>query len=365
MKRTPTRSGLSVAITTLLACQGAWAQQPESPGGQSSVPPQATIVHATIAQASTPAATAQSADDRPTQLDAVEVRGEYIPEPMLQTAEVASFVSREDFERTGDANAADALQRVSGVSIVGDKFVYVRGLGERYSSALLNGSPLPSPEPMQRVVPLDLFPAEVLQGMTVQKTYSAKYPGEFGGGVIDLQSLNIPEAPFFKVSVGGGGNSETTGEKGLTYYGGGDSDWWGYDDGTRKIPRELQDAIATGRRIDRNNFSNEELARIGRSLPNASLNLLQENDNINPDANFGFSAGWSEDMGDDARIGYIAVVSFENEPTSVTRSRACSSARTRRRSPTPRTTSSSPRATTPASTPCSASATSGARTGST
>src|SRR5690606_6500285 len=125
------------------------------------------------------------------QLDAVEVRGEYIPEPMLQTAEVASFITREDFVRTGDSDAADALQRVSGVSIVGDKFVYVRGLGERYSSALLNGSPLPSPEPMQRVVPLDLFPAEALQGMTVQKTYSARYPGEFGGGVVDLQTLNI------------------------------------------------------------------------------------------------------------------------------------------------------------------------------
>lgn len=312
MKCTPTRSGLSVAITTLLACQGAWAQQPEAPGGQAVVPAQATVVHATIAQ-SAPAAAAQAEPSDPALLDAVEVRGEYIPEPMLQTAEVASFVTREDFERTGDGDAAEALQRVSGVSIVGDKFVYVRGLGERYSSALLNGSPLPSPEPMQRVVPLDLFPAEALQGMTVQKTYSAKYPGEFGGGVVDLQSLNIPEEPYFKISVGGGGNSETTGEKGLTYYGGGDSDWWGYDDGTRKITHELKEAMASGRRIDRNNFSNEELAKIGRSLPNASLNLLQENDSIDPDANFGFSAGWSEDVGDDARLGFIAVAGFENE----------------------------------------------------
>src|SRR5690606_27617278 len=134
----------------------------------------------------------------------------------------ASFVTRADFERTGDADAASALQRVSGVSIVGDRFVYVRGLGERYSSALLNGSPLPSPEPMQRVVPLDLVPSEVLQGMTVQKTYSVRYPGEFGGGVVDLQSRNIPEAPFFRIRLGGGGNSETTHEKGLTYFGGGD-----------------------------------------------------------------------------------------------------------------------------------------------
>lgn len=308
MKRIPTRSGLSVAITTLLACPAAWAQQPETPGRHAAVPSQATVVHATLAQAaSVPAA------DQAVQLDAVEVRGEYIPEPMLQTAEVASFVTREDFVRTGDSDAADALQRVSGVSIVGDRFVYVRGLGERYSSALLNGSPLPSPEPMQRVVPLDLFPAEALEGMTVQKTYSARYPGEFGGGVVDLQTLNIPDEPFFKLSVGGGFNSATTGEKGLTYYGGGDDDYWGYDDGTRKMPGALKEAIATGKRVDRNNFSNEELARIGRSFENASLNVLQENDSIDPDANFGFSAGYSADMGDDARIGFIAVAGFDNE----------------------------------------------------
>lgn len=312
MKRTPTRSGLSVAITTLLACQGAWAQQPEVPGSQATVPSQATIVHATIAQSAATAAQPAADTEQAVQLDAVEVRGEYIPEPMLQTAEVASFVTREDFVRTGDSDAADALQRVSGVSIVGDKFVYVRGLGERYSSALLNGSPLPSPEPMQRVVPLDLFPAEALQGMTVQKTYSARYPGEFGGGVVDLQTLNIPAEPFLKLSVGGGGNSATTFEKGLTYYGG-DDDFWGYDDGTRKMPRALQDAMATGKRIDRTNFSNEELARIGRSFENANLNLLQENDSIDPDVNFGVSAGWSGDMGDDARIGFIAVAGFDNE----------------------------------------------------
>ena len=313
MKRTPSRSGLSVAITTLLACQGAWAQQPESPGSQAAVPSQATIVQATIAQsASTATAQAAPADQAAT-LDTVEVRGEYIPEPMLQTAEVASFVTREDFERTGDSDAAAALQRVSGVSVVGDKFVYVRGLGERYSSALLNGSPLPSPEPMQRVVPLDLFPAEALQSMTVQKTYSVRYPGEFGGGVVDLQSLSIPEESFFKISVGGGGNDATTGEKGLTYYGGGDDDFWGYDDGTRKMPRALRDAMATGKRIDRNNFSNEELAVIGRSFENASVNVLQEKDDINPDVNFGFSAGYSAEMGDDARIGFVAAAGFDNK----------------------------------------------------
>lgn len=292
MKRNQTRTGLFLAISALLACQGALAQ---------SAPPQTPPTE----QASPPA------EQAATDLDAIEVRGEYIPEPMLQTSEVASFVTREDFERTGDADAAAALTRVTGLSLVRDKYVYVRGLGERYSSALLNGSPLPSPEPLQRVVPLDLFPSEVLQGVTVQKTYSVKYPGEFGGGVIDLQSLTIPDEPFLSLSVGTGGNSVTTGEKGLTYFGS-DTDYWGYDDGTRKMPHELSDAIATGQRVDLGNFSREDIRRIGRSFQNANLNLLQEKDSIDPDLSFGGSAGYSADMGA-GTLGFVAVAGFENK----------------------------------------------------
>src|SRR5690606_38374443 len=83
--------------------------------------------------------------------------------------------------------------------------------------------------------------------------------------------------------------------------------------GTRKMPRELQDAIATGRRVDLGNFSREDIRRIGRSFQNANLNLLQEKNSIDPDANVGFSAGYSAGMGDDARMGVIAVAGFENE----------------------------------------------------
>jgi len=280
----PVRRHLSLAIAALLAPCTALAQQAAED------------------------ATSQDA----VQLDAIQVRGEYIPEPMLQTSEVASFVTREDFERTGDSDAAAALTRVTGLSLVRGKFVYVRGLGERYSSALFNGSPLPSPEPLQRVVPLDLFPSEVLESVTVQKTYSARYPGEFGGGVIDLQSLAVPEQPFLNLSVGTGGNSVTTFEKGLTYFGS-DDDFWGYDDGTRKVPRELADAMATGQRVDLGNFAREDIRRIGRSLQNANIRVLQEKDSIDPDLSFGGSAGWSADMGNDARLGFIAVGGFDNE----------------------------------------------------
>ena len=111
MKPTPKRSALFVAITALIAANPLMAQDAPAPQEQ----------------------------DRTTQsLGSVQVKGEYIPEPMLDTSEVASFITEEDLERTGDDTAAAALTRVSGLSLANDKHVFVRGLNERYSNAMLN-----------------------------------------------------------------------------------------------------------------------------------------------------------------------------------------------------------------------------------
>src|SRR3546814_383807 len=187
MKLTPTRTGLFLAISALLFAPVALAQDAATPQQPSQTP-------------------------TPTELDAVQVSGEYIPAPLLESSEVISALTKEDLKRQGDGNAAEALTRVAGLSINQGKFIYVRGLNERYSSALLNGSPLPSPEPLKRVVPLDLFPSNVLETVHVQKTYSARFPGEFGGGVIDLRTVSTPDIPFLNFSFGTGGNSESSEE---------------------------------------------------------------------------------------------------------------------------------------------------------
>ena len=119
----------------------------------------------------------------------IVVRGYLDRNISKNAAQVVSVLSSADIERTGEGDIAGALSRVTGLSVVGGGFVYVRGLGDRYSLALLNGSPLPSPEPLKRVVPLDLFPTSVIASSLVQKTYSANFPGEFGGGVINLTIL--------------------------------------------------------------------------------------------------------------------------------------------------------------------------------
>lgn len=119
-------------------------------------------------------------------LEDIVVVGSRIPNVVRRSVEVVSVLSTADIARTGEGDIAGALQRVPGLSVVGAGFVYVRGLGDRYSSSLLNGSPLPSPEPLRRVVPLDIFPTNITASALVQKTYSVNYPAEFGGGVINL-----------------------------------------------------------------------------------------------------------------------------------------------------------------------------------
>ena len=269
------------------------------------------------AQTTPPEAEAeQSAEpqDETTEVEEIVVLGRYIPQPNRESPEVAAFLTAEDLQRTGDSNAAAALTRVTGLSIVEGRFIYVRGLGERYSSALLNGSPLPSPEPLQRVVPLDLFPASVLEGVTVQKTYSVNYPGEFGGGVIDLQTVDAPSAPFFTLQVGLGGNTETTAREGLVYFGS-RTDFLGFDDGTRDVPGPLALAFASGRRIQAGpNYPATQLRRIGQSLVNAPLRLLQTEE-IPVDGSLEASGGFSHET-PIGTLGVLAVAGYDNGSTT-------------------------------------------------
>ncbi|MCG5053593.1 MAG: TonB-dependent receptor [Myxococcales bacterium] len=153
------------------------------------------------------------------------------------TSNVADVLGAEQMSAAGDSSAASALTRVTGVTLVGGKYIYIRGLGERYSSTLLNGADLPSPDPSRKVIPLDLFPTSVLGSVVVQKTYSPDMPGDFSGGVVQLRTRGVPEKFHFSLGLSTGANSVTTFQSGNTHRGGG-RDWLGYDDGTRSVPGE-------------------------------------------------------------------------------------------------------------------------------
>lgn len=231
----------------------------------------------------------------------IVVQGRYIPDVIRATPQIVSVLSTEDIARTGEGDIAGALTRVTGMSVVGGGFVFVRGLGDRYSSSLLNGSPLPSPEPLKRTVPLDIFPTSIVGSALVQKTYSANYPGEFGGGVINLTTRAVPQESFLQIGGSLTHDSTTTGQFGYVYDGG-RLDSLGYDTGERAVP----DFIRKGG-LTTNVFNSAQASQ----LTNAETTLLLQNDKIPANWSGEFSAGRSFDIGG-ARLGLIASASLGN-----------------------------------------------------
>lgn len=233
-------------------------------------------------------------------------------EERKQNNSVANYLSMEQISKSGDSDAAGALKRVTGLTLVDGKFIYVRGLGERYSSTLLNGANLPSPDPTRRVVPLDLFPTGIIESIEVQKGYAASLPAEFGGGTVTLKTINIPQDNFLKVGLSYGHNTQTTGKNGLTYEGGA-NDWLGMDDGTRDIPAPLAEAIANGTELRPSNpfvpggFDPADLEMIGESLPN-NYNLL--NQTTDPNAGFSLSGGMRHEMDSGVVMGFSSAVEY-------------------------------------------------------
>ncbi|WP_417317564.1 TonB-dependent receptor domain-containing protein [Emcibacter sp.] len=235
-------------------------------------------------------------------IEEVTVMGQYIPDEKRATSEISNILDGADFSRLGDSDIASSLKRLTGLSLDTTGVVIVRGLADRYSSALLDGAHLPSPMPLRRVTPLDLFPTSFLEGVLVQKTYSPQYPGQFGGGLIELRSKAVPEEDFFEIGISGSYNTESTFEDGLSYDFS-DTDWLGFDDGLRDLP----DAIAANPTLE--GMTDAELEAAGEAIPNIWSIDLQEN---LPDFGFDVNLGKRIEM-DDSSLGILLAVSYDNE----------------------------------------------------
>ncbi len=156
-----------------------------------------------------------------------------------RSATVSDGISADQISRSSASDAGDAMKRVTGVSVIGNKYVVVRGLSERYSATQLNGIDLPSPEPEKKVVPFDLFPSSMLNRLTTIKTFTPDNPGDFAGGLVKIDTREFPEHFLFSLTAGTSANTESQfGSSGLSYPGGG-LDWLGLDDGTRQMPANL------------------------------------------------------------------------------------------------------------------------------
>ena len=293
--------GTLLLLTTQLVSPAALAQSAPQQTPPASTPPVQTPAAPTEAEAPIEEVEVSSPGFDEANAQDIVVVGRNIPNTVRATPQVLSVLSEADIARTGEGDIAGALSRVSGLSVVGNGQVYVRGLGDRYSLSLLNGSPLPSPEPLRRSVPLDIFPTSIVGSALIQKSYSANYPGEFGGGVINLTTKAVPKESFVTVGGSVGYDSVSTAQFGFVYDGG-SRDVFGFDDGTRRVPAFITNVTQTGGLIP-----TEQVAQ----LSGAQTSLLQSNSQIPVNFNGEASFGHVVDIGS-SRLGIVGSASLSN-----------------------------------------------------
>ena len=275
----------------------------------------------------------ESGDDStnlPGGIEEVVVTGRFISSSQqlvnerMTDAFATDLLGADTISRLGDSTVAAALRRVPGLTLVQDKYVYIRGLGERYSQSTLNRAQIPSPDLTRNVIPLNVFPTSIVESLRVQKAWSADLPANFGGGAVDIRTKGIPDSLTFKFEAGLGHNSENPSDI-ISYSGGGD-DVLGVDDGTRALPASIQQALID---YQGNPSVNSIFGFLERQGPGASLydaqalnrelalalnrNIGLTTESANPDYKLRSSFGTRVDFGADWQAGFSVGASYDTD----------------------------------------------------
>ncbi len=270
------------------------------------------VCGALIASSFSLVAVAQEENENDSELEEVVVTGsrlqgsaQAVLEERKNQAFVADILGSDQISRTGDGDAASALRRVTGLTLVDGKFIYIRGLGERYSATLLDGFTVPSPDPTRTVLPLDLFPSSIIESLNVQKAYSPELPAHFAGGNVNIRIKSIPNEPILSIGGDLGLNSNNSGSS--PWYSGGSDDAFGRDDDTRALPNLFTQAFAND---GINSIPNEDAVTLLGSL---NRDISAENESADPNYGINFTWGDRLDMDNGSELGFLSAISYKNE----------------------------------------------------
>ena len=198
------------------------------------------------------------------------------------TNTVASVISAESIRRSPDRNTGEVLKRIPGASIQEGRFLVIRGLADRYNLAMLNGVPLSSTEPDRKTFSFDLIPSSMIDNIVINKAFVPEMPGDWAGGLVQVNTKDIPTANFFNIQIGSGFNGQTVTNDFYTYQGG-KLDWLGIDDGTRALPSLY------GTKSKFNVAGQQEKNAVGLDMQNVwSANTIARPFHANFQANGGF-----------------------------------------------------------------------------
>lgn len=221
-------------------------------------------------------------------------------------------ISAARFKQIGDATAVEAAKRVTGVSIEGGKYVYVRGLGDRYSKTTLNGLDIPGLDPDRNTLQMDIFPTNLLENIMVTKNFTADLPADFTGGLMNIETKSFPEEKVFSVSVSTSFNPQMHFQSDYLTYKGGSTDFLGFDDGSRALPDAAKnDVIPT----PISGASSEEVNSFVQSF-NPTLGAVKNTSLM--DLSLGLSLGNQINLkpgksGQDRKLGYIFSLSYKSD----------------------------------------------------
>jgi hypothetical protein len=219
-----------------------------------------------------------------------------------KAATIGDAIAAEQIKRAPDATTGEALRRVTGVSIVDNKFVYVRGTSERYNNTLLNGAQLSSTEPDKKAYAFDTLPSNLSENTVISKSFTPDLPGNFSGGLVQINTIEFPEKLTIRLSATGSYNTASTAGNFRTYEGS-KWDFLGIDDGTRRLPNTVN-----GSKVISANYSKSELQTIGRAFPNI---WSVANQKAAPNSSYMLSLGSSTPLFGHT-LGYIGALSYRN-----------------------------------------------------
>jgi outer membrane receptor protein involved in Fe transport len=233
---------------------------------------------------------------------AIESNAESILAERKLAVTVSDSISKDDIKNSTASDAAGALEKVTGISVVDNGYVYVRGLGERYSATMLNNAIIPTTEPERRVVPLDLFPANLVDNIKVLKTYSPDLPGEFSGGLVQMNTVEFPNSKILQVSVSYGFNSQVIGKDFLSSSGGA-RDFFGFGRSSRELPA----IIPTDQRLVVGRFTDQQFQEFGRSFRPEYTPVVRSG---RPQQSYSIVGGNTF-----GKLGVVAALTFANTPS--------------------------------------------------
>ena len=228
-----------------------------------------------------------------------------------KAASMSDAISAEAMGASGAGNAADAMERVTGASVIDGKYVVVRGLGGRYANTQLNGVALPSSDPDRNAVQFDLFPSGLLKNIVTSKTFTPDQPGNFSGGLVDISTKSFPEELNVQFSTSASLNPQVHGASDFLTYPGGDWDWLGFDRGARALPN-LVAPLAPDQILDQPIFADgpeeaEQYSTISKSFDN---NMAPRVGSAPLNQSYSLTAGNQADLAGQP-LGYVLSFSYD------------------------------------------------------